>query len=110
LSAALRSVSGCSGFVGDAIGDPLTGIFAADAAWNAWSSRKGGRFGLALSHVVAHCLAQSRERNPEALNKQLFGWSRNVGKAFPKVSRRSAGALPMFGEHTRSLLERVATC
>lgn len=110
LSAALRSASGCTGFVGDAIGDPLTGIFAALAAWDAWTSRRGGRVGLAMSQVVAHCLAQSRERDPEALKKQMLGWNANVGKPFPEVRRRSIGNLPSFGEHTHSLLAQVATC
>lgn len=110
LSAALRSASGLTGFVGDAIADPLTGIFAASTAWDAWTSRRGGRVGLAMSHVVAHCLAQTRERDPKALRNQLLGWSANIGKPFPEVTRRSIGALPSFGEHTRSLLAQVATC
>src|SRR5581483_11365065 len=59
LSAALRNACGQTGFVGDAIADPLTGIFAASVAWDAWSSRRGGRFGLALSSVVASCMAQA---------------------------------------------------
>lgn len=110
LSAALRSASGVSGFVGDAIADPLTGIFAASTAWDAWASRRGSRVGIAMSHVVAHCLAQSQEQDPERLKKQMRDWSANIGKPFPEVRRRSIGALPSFGEHTRSLLAQVATC
>jgi hypothetical protein len=110
LSAALRSASGRTGFVGDAIADPLTGMFAASAAWDAWVSRRGGRIGIAMSHVVAHCLAQTRQRDPEGLSKQLLSWSANVGKPFPQVRRRNSAALPAFGEHTHSLISRVATC
>lgn len=110
LSAALRSVTGRAGFVGDAIADPLTGTFAASAAWDAWVSRRGGRFGLALSQVVSHCLARSRARDPEGFGRQLLAWRSNVGMPFPDVHRRRIGALSGFGEHTHSLLARVATC
>lgn len=110
LSAALRAASGHTGFVGDAIGDPLTGIFAASAAWDAWTTRRGGRVGLAMSQVVAHCLTQAHERDAEALRKQLLAWNANIGQPFPAVERRSIGPLPAFGEHTDSLLAQVATC
>lgn len=110
LSAALHDATGSSGFVGDAIGDPLTGIFAAEAAWNAWASRRGGRFGLALSDVAQHCLTQDRQRDPEAFNQQLLEWSSNIGLSFPDVRRRTIGPLPRFGEHTHSLLARAAAC
>jgi len=110
LSAALRSASGRTGFVGDAIADPLTGIVAALKAWEAWMSRRGGRFGLAMSHVVASCLVQARERDPEALKDCLLGWSASIGRPFPAVARRSIGGLPSFGEHTRSILAQVASC
>ena len=110
LSAALRDACGGSGFVGDAIADPLTGIFAAGAAWDAWISRRGGRIGVALSHVVTHCLARSREHSPQALKKELVAWSANVGRPFPEVQRRNIGIVPSFGEHTHALLARVATC
>lgn len=110
LSAALRSASGVTGFVGDAIADPLTGMFAASAAWDAWTSRRSGRVGIAMSRVVAHCLAQACQRDPETLRKQLLGWSGSVGNPFPQVRRRNIAALPSFGEHTHSLLSQVATC
>jgi hypothetical protein len=110
LSAALHLASGRTGFVGDAIADPLTGIFAASTAWDTWMSRRGGRIGVAMSHVVAHCLAQARQREPEALRKQLLNWSANIGRPFPQVRRRNSAALPAFGEHTHSFLSRIATC
>jgi hypothetical protein len=110
LSAALRLACGRTGFVGDAIADPLTGIFAASTAWDTWMSRRGGRIGVAMSHVVAHCLAQARQREPEALRKQLLNWSANIGRPFPQVRRRNSAALPAFGEHTHSFLSRIATC
>jgi crotonobetainyl-CoA:carnitine CoA-transferase CaiB-like acyl-CoA transferase len=110
LSAALHSATGKVGFVGDAIADPLTGIFAAHAAWDAWASGRGSRIGIAMSHVVAHCLAQSTEHAPDALIKQLRHWNANVARPFPPVERRSIAALPAFGAHTSSVLTQVAQC
>ncbi|HEY5757891.1 MAG TPA: CoA transferase [Steroidobacter sp.] len=108
LSAALREVTGRTGFVGDAIGDPLTGLFAADAAWSAWQSRQGGRIGIALSDVVAHCLARCRKRDPALLREELLDWSANVGAPFPIVQRRAVGSASIFGEHTYAVLGQVA--
>jgi CoA-transferase family III len=106
LSAALRAATGRSGFVGDAIADPLTGISAALAAWQAWASRCGGRFGLSMSQVVAHCLAAAQAHDPVALRSSLTAWSAAAGSPFPTVNRRSIGALPAFGAHTQSYLSR----
>jgi hypothetical protein len=108
LSAALRAASGRSGFVGDAIADPLTGMLAALVAWEAWRSRQGGRFGLAMSRVIARSLCLARDQDPSALELSLTAWSASVGKPFPTVNRRSTGALPSFGENTRSYLAKVA--
>ena len=108
LSAALRAVTGRGGFVGDAIADPLTGIAAALLAWNSWKTRQGGRFGLALSQVAAHCLAQARAHDAAALSAELAAWSAAVGKPFPAVQRRAIGAAAALGEHTRSRLAQIA--
>jgi crotonobetainyl-CoA:carnitine CoA-transferase CaiB-like acyl-CoA transferase len=107
LSAALRAASGHSGFVGDAIADPLTGIFAAQVAWDVWMSRRGGRFALAMSRVVARCLAEARAADPVALESTLRAWGNAVGKPFPTVNLRPIGALPSLGENTRSCLESL---
>ena len=107
LSAALRAACGRTGFVGDAIADPLTGMLAALVAWEGWSSRLGGRFALAMSHVVAHGVAAARNENPAAWESGLKAWNANVGKPFPSVNRRPIGALSAFGQQTRECLERV---
>ena len=109
LSAALHAATGRTGFVGDAIADPLTGTFAALTAWDAWTSRRGGRFGVAMSHVVAHYLASTRDHDPEALDLSLRAWDASIGKPFPQVRRRSIGALPSFGEHTHSCVARLGS-
>lgn len=108
LSAALRAATGRTGFVGDAIADPLTGIFAALAAWEAWDSRRGARIGVAMSQVVAHCLNAAREEDPAALRSCLSAWGHAVGKPFPSVTRRAIGDLPSFGRDTRSYLTPFA--
>jgi hypothetical protein len=110
LSAALHAVTGRAGFVGDAIADPLTGMLAALVAWEAWKSPHGGRFGLAMSRVIAQCLAAARDQDPSALELSLTAWSAAVGQPFPTVNRRPIGALPSFGENTRSYLAKIAQC
>ncbi len=104
LSAALRATTGRGGFVGDAIADPLTGMSAALVAWEAWAARRGGRFGLAMSDVVARFLAMMRQQDPAALEASLKAWSAAAGKPFPTVNSRSIGPLPALGADTRSYL------
>jgi hypothetical protein len=108
LSAALRAATGRTGFVGDALADPLTGIFAALAAWKTWYSGRGARLGLAMSQIVAWCLAEARQQDPAALRSCLSAWSQAVGKPFPTVTHRPTGSLPSFGADTRSRLARFA--
>jgi hypothetical protein len=108
LSAALRRASGAVGFVGDAIADPLTGMEAALLAWEAWSSRRGGHFALAMSHIVAHALGTARAADPAELESSLRAWSAAVGKPFPPVKRRPIGTLAAFGEHTHHYQERLS--
>ena len=110
LSAALRAATGHTGFVGDAIADPLTGMLAARVAWEAWSSRRGGRFALAMSQVVARALAAAREQDPAALDSSLRAWSAATGKPFPTVNLRSISGLPSFGANTGSYLATIAQC
>ena len=110
LSAALREATGRTGFVGDAIADPLTGLFAALTAWQAWKSGRGARLSVAMSRVVAHCLRRSCDQDPQLLVHDLRYWAANVGRQFPAVARRGIGLLPAFGEHTQSILAGVARC
>jgi hypothetical protein len=96
LSAALRSATGRTGFVGDALADPLTGVFASLAAWEAWTSGRGARLELAMSHVVARCLAAARHENPDALQSCLRTWGSACGQPFPDVTRRAVKTPPLF--------------
>ncbi|MGR4864683.1 CoA transferase [Caulobacter sp. LARHSG274] len=110
LSAALRAASGRPGFVGDAIADPLTGIFAAQVAWDAWRQGRGGRFGLSMRGVAAEALTQARTADPLGLAAELKAWRRAAGRPFPIVRRREAGPLPALGADTSSRLASLAPC
>jgi hypothetical protein len=107
LTAALRAASGRAGFVGDAIADPLTGLLAALVAWETWTSRRGGHFALAMSHVVAQSLAEARVTDPIALKSSLRAWDAAAGRPFPQVKRRASGPMPDFGQHTGLSPERL---
>ena len=107
LSAALRAATGQTGFVGDAIADPLTGVTAALVAWEAWTSRWGGRFGLSMSAIAAHCLAQARAEDPGTLQAALIAWGAAAGAPFAEVRRRPVGRVARFGEDTQAQLARV---
>lgn len=109
LSAELRAASGRSGFVGDAIADPLTGIAAALAAWNRWRSGRGGRIGLALRHTVARCLRHERTHDMAAWTACLKSWARAQGEPFPPVERRArTAAVPALGADNHRCLAAVA--
>jgi hypothetical protein len=97
LSAALRTATGRTGFVGDALADPLTGVFASLAAWETWTSGRGARLEVAMSHVVARCLAAATHDNHAALQSCLRRWDSACGQPFPNVAHRAANARPLFG-------------
>ncbi|WP_425999759.1 CoA transferase [Caulobacter sp. DWR1-3-2b1] len=107
LSVALRAASGRSGFVGDAIADPLTGIMAARVAWDAWRTGRGGRFGLSMRGVAAKALA---EAEPSDLAVELKAWSQAEGRPFQPVCKRRATVLPAWGADTASYLARLPPC
>jgi hypothetical protein len=107
LSAALRSATGRTGFVGDALADPLTGAFAALAAWQAWTSGRGARLGLAMSHVVARCLAAAKHENADALQACLRTWESACGQPFPNVARRAVTARPLFAGGIQEYIARL---
>jgi crotonobetainyl-CoA:carnitine CoA-transferase CaiB-like acyl-CoA transferase len=76
LSAALLQATGKLGFVGDAIGDPLTGIYAARTAWQALQRRKSARIGIAISGVVAKALRETCAQSPTKFTETLRAWGK----------------------------------
>jgi hypothetical protein len=85
LTAALRQATGKAGFVGDAIADPLTGIFAARTAWDAWCAGTAGRFVFSMSAIVAQALSDETAHDPAGLKAQLLHWSTAVGTPFSTI-------------------------
>jgi hypothetical protein len=83
LSAALRQATGEIGFVGDAIADPLTGIYAARKIAEQRASGRGARLVLSMAGVVAEALAVERTRDEVALSHAFERWTRAEGQAFP---------------------------
>jgi len=92
LTAALRRASGQAGFVGDAIADPLTGIFAARAAWQAWAAGGGVRLGIAMSGTVATAIDVAATLDAAAFDRALVAWAAAAGMPFPQVARRAVVA------------------
>lgn len=88
LSRALTQCSGASGFVGDAIADPLTGLIAAREAWRGWRSGASQRIGLAMS-AIAHLALQ--EDMPQ-LRSDLAQWAAQRGQPFPHHAPRALQA------------------
>ena len=59
LTALLHRQCGQHLFVGDAIGDPMTGLHAALAAWASWRSGGGRLIALSLVEVLQHLIQQA---------------------------------------------------
>ncbi|MEG3143629.1 CoA transferase [Sphingomonas sp. RT2P30] len=110
LDAALRDASGKAGFVGDAIADPLTGIYAAKAAWSAWVSGRAGRLGVAMSGVVAEAMATARAYDAPSFNRDLVAWAASAGEPFASVRHRDVARVSPLGADTRASLAGGAPC
>ena len=105
LSRALADVTGQTGFVGDAIADPLTGITAALAGWRAYASGGGCRIGVAMSAVAAQALHEERTFDRALLEGELRGWGASIGQPFPGCVQRNITAPPRpFGSDTAAWL------
>ena len=92
LSAALRAATGEPGFVGDAVADPLTGIFAARVAWQAWETGRSARFGLSMRAIAALGLEQARAAGPACLDARLRAWHASAGEPFAAARRDQPAA------------------
>lgn len=104
LSAALYNATGTLGFVGDALGDPLTGIYAANLAVAASATHRGARHIVSMSGVVAEAIAWERSANPVAFAQELKAWAANSGAPFPRIEARRAGPVAPLGADTARLI------
>lgn len=111
LSRALAEVTGEIGYVGDAIADPLTGIFGALEGWRAYASGKSCRIGLSLSSIVALALREERTHDLPQLTAELAAWAKAIGQPFPAVERRPViGEVRHPGADTEEWLALKPTC
>lgn len=65
-------------FCGDAIGDPLTGLHAALAAWAGYTQGGGRLFSLSLCDVIAHCAQYDLPHSPAAIRARQRDWTARV--------------------------------
>lgn len=61
---------------GDAIGDPLTGLHAALAAWASWRAGGGHLLALSLDSVLRHCVGFGAAHSDDALRERHARWTR----------------------------------
>lgn len=107
LSQLMRLATGQSLFVGDAIADPLTGMHAALAAWQAFQAGGGRLISLALRDVVTHCLQFDLPVGLDALRARQRDWSsvaREVEAGLPR-SRRPRALASGLGDDTYEILK-----
>jgi crotonobetainyl-CoA:carnitine CoA-transferase CaiB-like acyl-CoA transferase len=95
-SAAMRGSTGEPGFIGDALGDPLSGLYAARALSAAWREGRGGAFILSMRGVVARAIAQAQARDTSDFKAQLRCWRAAAGSPFPAVPARDASTAPLL--------------
>jgi hypothetical protein len=115
LSAFLPTPDGAPIFCGDAIGDPLTGLHAALAAWSGWRSGAGGLVCLALSDVVGHCIVFERPASIEAAADREDEWrsyldTRGISATAPIARTPAQPARPLGADTVDVLRELGVAC
>jgi hypothetical protein len=80
---AMIGAGGEPGFVGDAIGDPLSGILAARIGMERWRTGAGGRIIFSMRDVVAEAIREERHNDPMRFDAVLSQWSAARGRPFP---------------------------
>ncbi|NMG32430.1 CoA transferase [Aromatoleum evansii] len=76
LSELMYRVTGEQLICGDAIGDPLTGLHAALAAWASWRSGGGHLLALSLASVLRHCASFAQPASDDLLRDRHARWTR----------------------------------
>ena len=108
LCAAVREATGSLAFIGDALADPLTGIAAVRAAWQAWRSGGGVLASVALSASVAAALHHDRTMFAGEAGSMLARVARD-GYPAPPV-RPITGPVGAPGAHNDWPLEKLVPC
>jgi crotonobetainyl-CoA:carnitine CoA-transferase CaiB-like acyl-CoA transferase len=108
LSGFLATPHGTPIFCGDAIGDPLTGLHAALAAYARWHSGAGGLVSIAIRDVIRHCIAFDQPISIDRTNEwQAFLDARRISAAAPSARVAGQPARPL-GADTSSVLRELA--
>ncbi len=95
-------------FCGDAIADPVTGVYAARAAFEAWQLGGGVLLDVSLREVVAHVLGLPMPSDRGRVCRSASGWTVALGDAktpvAPPRARRPAGSARRLGADTAAVL------
>lgn len=75
LTSLMFTATGEHLFCGDAIGDPLTGLHAALAAWAGYLQGGGRLFSLPMCDVVTHCAQYDLPQSPAAIRARQRQWT-----------------------------------
>ena len=110
LSQLMLQATGLHLICGDAIADPLTGLHAALAAWASHLNGGGRLLSLALSGVVAHCIAFDLPETAAALRERQQHWTALAHRAGlrPPHARHAAAAAHALGADTVAVLAELS--
>ena len=94
-------------FVGDAIADPVSGIFGALAAWAKWQDGKGGLIHLSMRDAVRRAMQLENEQMdwPEVATKWQELAEADCDDLYP--TRQNLGAVEAIGASTNRVMAEL---
>lgn len=101
LSWLMRMTTGEPVIVGDAIGDPLTGLHAALAAWSGWRNGGAGLISLSLVNVLRHVIGFESPADADGWRQRAQRWASIVAPTDVQAPRMRvpAGDGPSLDAH-----------
>jgi hypothetical protein len=98
--------------VGDAIADPLAGVFAAAAVRDALHADTGALLDVSMYDVAVHVAHLPSADQAQVVNDSVLGWGVRIADEWEPVrephARRPTGRAPALGAHTRAVLDEVS--
>ncbi|RLT98708.1 MAG: CoA transferase [Ketobacter sp.] len=110
LSRALYEATGEYGLVGDAIADPLSGIFAALAAWKSLMSGGNELLSISLRQAVSYCLQRELHEDRNQVHNSLRQWlalQNNLEPLYPQGPRLPIRDTAAPGQHNAQILNSL---
>jgi crotonobetainyl-CoA:carnitine CoA-transferase CaiB-like acyl-CoA transferase len=104
LSSALHAATGQWAFVGDAIGDPITGLHAALYAWAGWQRGGAGIVDIALVGALQSCAVFESQEPKERGLDWTSALANRQRETWPPAQRTADVPAPALGEHTHEVL------